>query len=167
MVPSLANGARRVARGFPPIALRGILAGIMWNRFDRLHDLGLLIARVGFGLCFFWFHGYPKLAAGPEGWERTGRAVSNVGITFGYEWWGLAAALAEGGGGLLFAAGLFFRPACLALLTVMIMATFDQYSRTTPAPEHALKNAFIFAGLFLVGPGRHTLARLWGRGGRR
>jgi putative oxidoreductase len=144
-------------------ARRSILGVGMRMSLDRFHDLGLLIARLGFGLTFFWFHGYPKLAAGPDGWERTGRAVSNVGITFGYEWWGLAAALAETGGGLLFAAGLFFRPACVALLGVMIMATLDQYSRTMPAPEHALKNAFIFAGLFLVGPGRHTLARLWRR----
>ena len=134
---------------------------------DRFRDLGLLIARLGFGLAFFWFHGYPKLIAGPDGWERTGRPASTVGITFGYEWWGLAAALAESGGGLLFAAGLFFRPACLALLAVMIMATLDQFSRTTPAPEHAFKNAFIFAGLFLVGPGRYTLGRLWQRRGAR
>ena len=134
--------------------------------FDRFRDLGLLIARVGFGLTFFWFHGYPKLAAGPEGWERTGRAVSNVGITFGYEWWGLAAGLAEGVGGLLFAAGVLFRPACLAMLAVMVMATLDQYTRPVPAPEHALKNTFIFAGFFFVGPGRLTLARLRGRGRR-
>ena len=134
--------------------------------FDRFRDPGLLIARVGFGLTFFWFHGYPKLAAGPDGWERTGRAVSNIGITFGYEWWGLAAGLAEGVGGLLFAAGVLFRPACVALLSVMVMATLDQYTRPMPAPEHALKNAFIFAGFFLVGPGRLTLARLRGRGRR-
>lgn len=134
--------------------------------FDRFRDLGLLVARVGFGLTFFWFHGYPKLAAGPDGWERTGRAVSNIGVTFGYEWWGLAAGLAEGVGGLLFAAGLFFRPACLALLSVMVLATLDQYTRPVPAPEHALKNAFVFAGMFLVGPGRLTLGRLRGRGVR-
>jgi putative oxidoreductase len=133
---------------------------------DRFRDLGLLIARVGVGLTFFWFHGYPKLAAGPDGWERTGRAVTNIGITFGYEWWGLAAGLAEGMGGLLFAAGVLFRPACLALLSVMVMATLDQYTRPMPAPEHALKNAFVFAGMFLVGPGRLTLARLRGRGRR-
>lgn len=135
--------------------------------FDRYRDAGLLVARLGFGLSFFWFHGYPKLISGPEGWERTGRAVSNLGITFGYEWWGLAAALSESAGGLLFAAGLFFRPACLALLGVMTFATLDQYARPMPAPEHALKNAFLFAGMFLVGPGRYSLGRLSGRRGRR
>jgi hypothetical protein len=49
----------------------------------------------------------------------------------------------------------------------MVMATIDQYGRAMPAPEHALKNAFIFAGLFLVGPGRYSLDALWRRGGRR
>ena len=133
---------------------------------DRSRDAGLLIARLGFGLSFFWFHGYPKLISGPEGWERTGRAVSNLGITLGYEWWGLAAALSESAGGLLFAAGLFFRPACLALLGVMTFATLDQYARPAPAPEHALKNAFLFAGMFLVGPGRYSLDAWFGRRGR-
>ena len=134
---------------------------------DRYRDLGLLIARVGFGLTFTYYHGYPKLMSGPEGWERTGRAVSNMGVTFGYEWWGLLAALSESAGGLLFAAGLFFRPACLALLGVMIFATLDQFARPAPAPEHALKNAFVFAGMFLVGPGRYTIGALFGRRGRR
>jgi putative oxidoreductase len=126
-------------------------------RLERFRDLGLLILRLGFGLSFVWYHGLPKLTGGPEAWERTGRAVSNVGITFGYEFWGLLAGLSEGAGGLLFAAGLFFRPACVALLGVMTFATLDQFSRAVPAPEHALKNACVFAGMFLIGPGRYTL----------
>ena len=99
----------------------------------------------------------PNCWAGLEGWERTGRAVGHVGITGGYEWWGLAAALSETVGGLLFAAGMFFRPVCLAMLGVMVFATIEQFNRAMPAPEHALKNAFVFAGMFLVGPGRYTL----------
>ena len=139
----------------------------MASSLGKYVDAGLLVARLGFGLAFFWFHGYPKLMSGPDGWARFGRAVSNVGITFGYEWWGLLAALSESVGGLLFAAGLLFRPACLAMLGVMVFATLDQYARPMPQPEHALKNAFIFAGLFLTGPGRYTLAswlpRRWRR----
>jgi putative oxidoreductase len=129
----------------------------MWNALDRYRDLGLLLLRVGFGLTFVWYHGLPKLLGGPEGWERTGRAVAHVGIDVGYQWWGLAAALSESVGGLLFAAGLVFRPVCLAMLGVMVFATIDQFNRAMPAPEHALKNAFVFAGLFLAGPGRHAL----------
>ena len=53
------------------------------------------------------------------------------------------------------------------MLGVMVFATLDQYARPMPQPEHALKNAFIFAGLFLTGPGRYTLAswlpRRWRR----
>jgi putative oxidoreductase len=89
--------------------------------------------------------------------------MANIGITFGHPFWGLAAALAESAGGLLFAAGLFFRPVCLAMLTVMIVATIEQFGRAMPAPEHALKNAFVFAGMFVIGPGRYTLGRLRGK----
>jgi putative oxidoreductase len=137
---------------------------IMAKRLDRYGDLGLLILRLGFGLAFLWYHGLPKLAGGPDNWERTGRAVSHAGITFGYEFWGLLAGLSEGLGGVLFAAGLFFRPVCLAMLGVMVFATLDQFSRPIPAPEHALKNAFVFAGMFLLGPGRYTLRSLIRRG---
>lgn len=131
----------------------------MTLNLDRYRDLGLLILRLGFGLTFFWYHGLPKLTGGPDAWERTGRAVNHIGITFGYEWWGLLAAMSETAGGLLFAAGLLFRPACVALLGVMAMATFDQLTRAVPAPEHALKNAFVFAGMFLVGAGRFRLKK--------
>jgi putative oxidoreductase len=130
---------------------------------ENYRDLGLLILRIGFGAAFFWYHGYPKLAGGPETWERIGDAVSNVGITFGFAAWGLAAALAEGVGGLLFAAGLFFRPVCLALLVVMVIATIEQFGRPMPQPEHALKNAFVLAGMCLAGPGRYTLSALFRR----
>jgi len=129
---------------------------------DRYRDLGLLILRVGFGLSFFWYHGYPKLAGGTEAWARTGEAVSTIGITFAHPAWGLAAALSEGLGGLLFAAGVFFRPVCVAMLGVMVMATIDQFGREMPQPEHALKNAAVLAGMFLVGPGRYTAGRLLG-----
>ncbi len=130
---------------------------------DQYRDLGLLILRLGFGLSFFWHHGYPKLAGGPQTWERIGDAVANVGIEFAHVAWGLAAALSEGVGGLLFAAGLFFRPVCVVMFGVMVFATIEQFGREMPQPEHALKNAFVLAGLFLAGPGRYTVNTLLGR----
>jgi putative oxidoreductase len=130
---------------------------------DSYRDIGLLILRIGFGLSFFWYHGYPKLAGGPAMWERIGDAVANIGITFAHPFWGLAAALSEGAGGLLFAAGLVFRPVCVAMLGVMAMATVEQFGREMPQPEHALKNAFVLAGMFFVGPGRYTVRSLFRR----
>ena len=133
----------------------------------KYRDLGLLILRVGFGVAFLWYHGYPKVSGGPPVWTAIGDAMSNIGVTFGYQVWGLMAGLAESVGGLLFTIGLWFRPACLALLVVMVMATIEQLGRPMPAPEHALKNAFVVAGMFLVGPGRYSFDRMFSGGGRR
>jgi putative oxidoreductase len=134
-----------------------------FNTLDRYRDAGLLIARLGFGFGFVYFHGWPKIVGGPRAWARTGEAMANLGVPAGYEAFGLLAGLGEGLGGLLLALGLFFRPAALWLLSVMVIATIEQYSRPMPAPEHALKNAFLFAGLFLTGPGRFALDALRSR----
>ena len=48
--------------------------------------------------------------------------------------------------GLLFAAGLFFRPVCVAMPGVMVMATIDQLGREDAAAGDALKNALVLAG---------------------
>jgi hypothetical protein len=39
---------------------------MLWNGLDRYRDVGLLIARLGFGLGFVWYHGLPKLMGGME-----------------------------------------------------------------------------------------------------
>ncbi len=128
--------------------------------FERYRDLGLLIARLGLGLGFFWFHGLPKLRGGREAWEGTGGAMSRFGIDFAPEWWGFAAAVAEGVGGLLIAAGFLFRPACLAVLFVMIVAATGHFATGRGTPAHAFKNAWVLAGLFLIGPGRYSVDHL-------
>ena len=141
---------------------------MLWKTLDRYRDAGLLVLRLGFGLGFFWFHGLPKLTGGAERWAGTGDAMSNFGITFGPEWWGLAAAIAETFGGLLIALGLFFRPAALALMFVMIVATTNHFVTGQGSPAHALKNIFLFAGLVLIGPGRYSVdAWLEGRRAQR
>ena len=135
---------------------------MIWNTTepadgDRRLDLGLLIARLGFGLGFFWFHGLGKLTGGPDRWAGTGEAMSNFGIDFGYTFWGFMAAAAEGLGGILIAAGLFFRPAALAIMATMIVAATGHFTSGRGTPAHAFKNAWLFAGLALIGPGRYSL----------
>jgi putative oxidoreductase len=130
---------------------------MLWTALERYRDLGLLIARIGFGGGFIWYHGWPKVTAGWEGLGSYGTAMGNFGISFAPEWWGLAAALAESLGGLLILLGLFFRPAALALAGVMVVATTNHIATGQGTPAHAFKNAWLFAGLVLVGPGRYSL----------
>jgi hypothetical protein len=77
--------------------------GPLSDFYDRYRDLGLLIARLGFGLGFVYYHGMPKLMGGAERLETTGAAMQYLGITAAPQFWGLAAGLAESGGGLLLA----------------------------------------------------------------
>ena len=130
---------------------------MFFNWLDKYRDAGLLVARLGVGLGFAWYHGLPKLTGGSERWAGTGDAMSNLGITFGHEWWGLAAALTEGVGGLLIALGLFFRPVAVMLAFVMVVATINHMSSGEGTPAHAFKNAWLFVGFFLTGPGRYSI----------
>jgi putative oxidoreductase len=140
---------------------------VFWTALDRYGDVGLLVARLGFGLGFVWFHGLPKLLGGPEQWAGNGAAMANFGITFAPALWGLAAALSETLGGLLLALGLLSRPASLALMSVMIVAATNHFVSGQGTPAHAFKNAWLFAGLFLIGPGRYSLDNYFTRGARK
>lgn len=124
----------------------------------RFHNLGLLLLRVGLGVMFM-LHGYPKLVGGPAAWVGVGGVMGTVGLGFAPAFWGLLAALAEFGGGLLLGLGLGFRLACFGLLVTMAMATVMHLSKGEDfsAYSHALESAFVFLGLLLAGPGRYSL----------
>lgn len=118
----------------------------------RFHDLGLLLLRVGRSVMFM-LHGYPKLVGGPAAWAGIGGVMGTVGLGFAPAFWGLLAALADFGGGLLL--GL----ACFGLLVTMAMATVMHLSKGEDfsAYSHALESAFVFLDLLLAGPGRYSL----------
>lgn len=136
---------------------------MIFDSMEKYRDLGLLIARLGFGLAFVWFHGWPKIAGGPEMWAGVGSSIGNLGIGFGHEWFGLAAALAETVGGLCIALGLFFRPVSLILALVMFVAAINHITTGQGTPAHAIKNAFVLIGFFFIGPGRYSLDHMISR----
>jgi putative oxidoreductase len=125
---------------------------------DRQAHLGLLIIRLGLGAAFI-AHGLPKLMAGPEKWPQLGAAVSSFGIDVGHQVFGLAAGLAEAGGGLLLILGLLTRLVCIPLLFTMAVAVSFHLGRNEGfvGASHAVEAGVVFLALLIAGPGRYSL----------
>jgi putative oxidoreductase len=123
----------------------------------QIRDLGLLLLRLGVGLGFVFFHGWDKLSGGPERWTAVGGAVGQIGIGFGHTYFGALAAFSESVGALLLALGFLFRPAAALLFCTMTMATIQHVTTGQGTPAHAFKNAWVFLGLMLIGPGRWSI----------
>lgn len=127
------------------------------RELDRFRDLGLLILRIGFGIGFLYFHGWAKIVGGTERWTGLGGAMEQLGVGFGHTFFGFMAAFAEAIGGILIAAGLFFRPASLLLAFTMFVAWFGHVVTGEGSPAHPFKYMWIAAGLALIGAGRYSL----------
>ncbi|MCB9046889.1 MAG: DoxX family protein [Chitinophagales bacterium] len=114
--------------------------------------------RVGIG-CMMVLHGYPKMLGGPEKWEKIGHAVSLAGIDGYFTFWGFMAAFAEAIGGILLVLGFLFRPAALLLLITMIVASMKHLDGGDgiSGASHAVELAFVFLGMFILGPGKYSI----------
>lgn len=127
---------------------------------DRYREAGLAVLRIGVGLCFAFLHGFSKMFSGPEGWEQLAEAG---GIPFAQVFFGFMGAFSEFFGGLLIAAGFLFRLALFLAICTMLVAIYSNVMKGNNF-AHALELAFVFAGLFLTGPGRYSVdARLANR----
>lgn len=136
----------------------------LFARFlSRYRDLALLIFRLGLGGMFMW-HGWPKIIGGPERWAGLGKAVGTFGIEFAPGFWGFMASFAEFGGGLLFAVGLFYRPACFLLFTNMMVAFASQMldGKGLQKASQALEDGLSFFAAAFIGPGKYSLDYLLG-----
>ena len=126
-------------------------------------DLGLLILRVGIGVMFL-LHGLPKIMGGPGNWEGLAQSglpflpAGIVSIAFG-----LAAAIAEFGGGLFLIVGRYHRIACVALAATMAVAFTTKLGDITGIMDFAYKAGWplemliVCIALFFTGPGRHRI----------
>ena len=132
---------------------------LKWRSLDRWSDVGLLIIRVGFGALFMCVHGFPRLMGGPDKWTSVGRALSYLGVDFGYMIWGLAASLAMTVGGALMIVGFAHRPIALTLFVTMAVASIWKYYPFAGwgGADHPAAMAVVFLGLLLTGPGKYSL----------
>jgi putative oxidoreductase len=126
---------------------------------NKFRDLGLLILRLCLGLTFTIIHGYPKLAAGAEGWKKFGESMKYLGITFYPEFWGFMPGFAEFFGGIILLTGLFFRPGMLLLIINMLVAFLSMYGRTGAINQstYPLEILAVMIALFFTGPGKYSL----------
>lgn len=137
-----------------------------WSFLEKYKDAGLLFFRVGIGIDFLWLHGWHKLAGGPDLWIRYGDLLPGFGIEAVYIFWGFMAAISETVGAVFYAAGLLYRPVSLLLGITMVVAVYAHVGEGDPlgASSHALKMAFVFFGLMMVGPGKYSLDyKFWRR----
>ena len=130
---------------------------MIWKKWEKYYDEGLLVIRLTFGLGFIYFHGWSKLVQGPERWERLGGTMSNIGIDFGHTFFGFLAAFSETVAALCIALGLFFQPMLALLGFTMIMATLSHIASGRGNPGNAFKFAGICAGMIFTGPGKYSL----------
>ena len=135
-------------------------------KFTDKVDLGLLVLRAGIGLMFVFVHGLPKIVGGVATWRSLGGAFTRLlGFSFAPAFWGFAAAIAEFGGGLLLVGGIFFRPACAAMLFTMIIAiaSIIRGGYGFNGAAQPIELAIVLLALFFAGPGKFTLWKILSR----
>ena len=123
-----------------------------------LLQFGLTIIRIGFGVIFTIF-GYNKLFSGSVNLTQIGSAMGLFGISWGYLWWGYAAALTELCGGAAFALGLYTRIACIPLAWLLIVAIRFHLQNNDPFTKWSFPVLClcIVAGIFVAGSGTYSV----------
>ena len=117
----------------------------------------LLILRFIPSIMMIYNHGWSKITAGYEKWERLGAALTDfIGLEFLNEFFGFMAALSESAVMIFVVVGLFTRPAALLLLFTMFVASVNHIV-DGEFPELAILYLLIMLVLFICGPGKLSL----------
>jgi len=142
---------------------------------SSIHSLALLVFRVAVGGLMFFGHGLGKLSQ--IGTDAASRFPDPIGV--GSQVSHLLASLSEGVGGLLLMFGLFTRLSSLAQAFTMFVAAFvihmndplfpkrfsgvvSEYAFVSgPSKELAIMYLLCFFLVFITGPGRYSLDRLF------
>ena len=124
----------------------------------KYREAGLLLMRVGLGVLFIVLTG-PVLLSGPSRWANFGSAISNVGLSSNYQFWGFLGALAGCVGATLMIFGLFFRPGVLLGLAITLVHTIGAFDDggTVRGNLAAIELCIVLVGLLFVGPGKYSV----------
>ena len=117
-------------------------------------DLGLLIARIGMGAGFIYYHGWDKLMGGVERWEGLGGAMARFGLDFWPTFWGFMASFAESIGALFILFGILFMPMSILIAITMFVAWTGHIASGNGTPGHSFKNMLVMLAFVLTGPGK-------------
>lgn len=115
-------------------------------------DHALAFIRIGIGLLYI-VHGSLKLFHGPAEWLWLGNQMKNLGITWWPLLWGLAATLAEFGGGILLTLGLYTRIAAFFMACTMVVAVIYHIANKDPwsSVSFPLSMLIVFIGFICAG----------------
>ena len=121
-------------------------------------DFGLLVMRTGLGLMMI-VHGWPKLAAGAEKWEKLGGAMTHIGVNVAPQFWGFMASMTEVFGGLFLVLGFLTRLSSAMLAFVMLVAALMHFGEGhgLGSAGHAIELGSVFLGLMFVGAGKYAI----------
>jgi len=124
---------------------------------DKYLTHSLLILRIFPSIMMIYKHGWSKITAGYEKWNRLGSALTDfIGLEFMNVFFGFMAALSESIGMVFVLIGLFTRPAAFLLLCTMFVATINHLV-DGKFPELAIMYFIVMLVLFICGPGKLSL----------
>jgi len=125
------------------------------------HSYGSLLLRIIGGSMMVYNHGWGKITAGPEKWNRLGHALTDIiGFEFLSTFFGFMAAFSESVCALLIIIGLFTIPASILLSFTMFVAIMN-HIMDSEMPELAIMYCLLSLVLILSGPGKLSLDQMW------
>ena len=124
---------------------------------DLYVSYSLLILRVIASAMMIINHGWNKILAGQEKWNRLGTALTDfIGIEFMSVFFGFMAAFSESIGMVMVIFGIFTRPAAFLLLFTMFVASMNHLV-DGKFPELAIMYLIVMLVLLISGPGKFSL----------
>ena len=129
----------------------------------KTYDFTSLITRISTGTLMFYLHGLGKITSGYNRWERLGKTITDIiGIDSMAIPLGLMASISESILAIFILIGFYTRTSTFFLGFTMIVAFSKHlFSEGVKSGEMALLYLILCIIIFLLGPGRYSIDRLF------